>query len=132
MNGSGAVRRWVGVLALVTSACGLLEGFHLSASNLQIGPNPAVPGDEVIATFFIDIAPLMRHEIILRIDDQEHVRITGTEEPSRPYVLSLGDAADLIAEYGTGMHSARIEVRVDEKDESARTQSFSFELRSAP
>ena len=132
MNGSTAVRRWVGLLALATTACGLLEGFHISASNLQIGPNPAVPGDEVVATFFYDVAPLMRHTIIFSINDQEHLRFDSTELPSRPYVLSLGDAADLITEYGTGTHSARIEIRVDEKNESAKTQSFSFELRAAP
>ena len=132
MNGK-AVRRGMRVLALaLLTACGLLEGFHLSASNLQVGPNPAVPGDEVMASVYVDITPIERHTIILTINDTEHLRVTSAQEPTRPLVLTLGDAADLIAEYGTGTHSARVEVVAEEKGRSARTQSYSFELRSAP
>lgn len=132
MNGK-AVRRGVGLLAIaLAGACGLLEGFHLSASNLQVGPNPAVPGDEVMASVFVDITPLERHTIILAINDTEHLRVTSDQEPTNPVILILGDAADLIAEYGTGMHSARVEVIAEEKGRSARTQSYTFELKAAP
>ena len=132
MNGN-AVRRGMGLLALaLLTACGLLEGFHLSASNLQVGPNPAVQGDDVLASVSVDITPIERHTIILTINDMEHLRVTSAQEPTRPLVLTLGDAADLIAEYGTGTHSARVEVVAEEKGRSARTQSYSFELRSAP
>ena len=132
MNGKPA-RRGVGLLAIaLMTACGLLEGFHLSASNLQVGPNPAVPGDKLMASVFVDITPLERHTIILTINDIEHLRLTSNQEPTTPVVMVLGDATDLIAEYGTGTHFARVEVIADEKGRSAKTQSQSFELRSAP
>lgn len=133
MNGSKAVRNGMGLLAiaLAASACGLLGGFHLSASNLQIGPNPAAPGDEVVATFNMSIAPLERYSVILLINGAEHVRVTSSSTPSTPYILVLGDAADLITKYGTGAHSARIEVLAEEQNERARTQSYNFELRTS-
>lgn len=120
------------MLALASTACGMFGGFHLSASNLQIGPNPAVPGDQVQGSVFVDVSPIERHTIILFIDDTEHLRETSTQQPSSPVILSLGDAADLIAEYGTGVHSARVEVRAEERGRTARTQTYNFELRAAP
>ena len=32
---------------LVSTACSDLGGFHLRASDLEIGPDPAVPGDQI-------------------------------------------------------------------------------------
>ena len=77
--------------------------------------------------------PVQRHTIILTIDDVEHTRVTSNEAPAIPYVITLGDAADLIATYGAGTHTARVEVRAEEENETARTQTVEFELReSAP
>lgn len=128
MSGSKAVR---GVLAavLAITACSELGSFHLSASGLDIAPTPAVPGDVVVASFLVILAPIQRHTIVVMIDNTEHVRVTSNEVPPRPYVITLGDAADLISAYGTGTHSAHIEVRAEEANETARTQSVGFELR---
>lgn len=115
------------VLAMVSCS----SGSHLSASNLQIGPNPAGPGDVVMASVDILVSPVQRHTIILTIDGSEHFRATSSEAPERPFVINLGDAADLIASYGTGVHAARVEVRAEESSERARTQSAGFELRAS-
>ncbi|MGH7678313.1 MAG: hypothetical protein ACRENU_07600 [Gemmatimonadaceae bacterium] len=123
MNGGKAVL--VAMLAL--TAC--LDDFHLSASNLDIGPNPAVPGDTLVASFLVSMIPVQRHTVIVTIDNAEYLRVTSNERPPIPYVITLGDAADLIATYGAGAHVARVEVRAEEKGESARTQSVSFELQ---
>ena len=128
MRGSKAVRAGAFAAALAMAAC---KEFHLSASNLEIGPNPAVPGDVVVASFVVTLAPLQRHTIRVIIDSTEHVAVTSTERPPIPYVLTLGDAADLISAYGEGTHSAHIVVRAEDADRTARTQSFSFELRQA-
>ena len=128
MIGSKALRAGALTATLAMTAC--LGDFHLSASNLDIGPNPAVPGDVVVATFLVILAPIQRHTVIVMIDDQEHLRVTSNQVP-RPYVLTLGAATDLIATYGAGTHSARVEVRAEEEGESARTQSAAFELRDA-
>lgn len=116
---------------LVSTACSDLGGFHLRASDLEIGPDPAVPGDQMVATLIVILAPVQRHSVILTINDTEHSRVTSGDAPAIPYVISLGDAADLIATYGIGTHSARVEVHADEANESARTRSVTFELRDA-
>jgi hypothetical protein len=128
MNGSKAMR--VAVAAtLASTAC--LGDLHLSASQLEISPVSAVPGDVVVASVLINVVPAQRNTIILTIDDKEHHRVTSNQAPAIPYVITLGDAADLIATYGTGVHSARIEVRAEEAGETARTQAAAFELKEA-
>ena len=124
MRGSRAL----GAVAAVMAMTACLSDFHLSASSLEIGPNPARPGDAVVASVIVIVNPVQRHTIILTIDGAEHYRVMGTEAPPRPLLIQLGDAADLIATYGAGPHSARVEVRAEEASETARTQTASFEL----
>jgi hypothetical protein len=107
------------------------EEFHLSTSALQIVPNPAVPGDLVAAAFVLRLIPMQRHTMIVVIDGAEHLRVTRDDLTEIPVVLELGDAADLIATYGTGAHTAYIEVRALEANEKTRTRSASFQLNPA-
>lgn len=124
MSGSKVLHAVAAVVAI--AAC--FSDFHLSASNLQIAPSPARPGDLVVASVVVIVSPVQRHTIILTIDGAEHFRVTSNEALARPYVITLGDAADLIATYGPGTHSARVEVRAEDANEIARTQTASFEL----
>jgi len=101
---------------------------HLSTSNLQIAPNPAGPGDMVVASFVLSLVPLQQYTIVVLIDDTEYLRVTTSEQPALPVVIQLGDADALIARYGAGAHFARIEVRADEDNEVTRTAPTSFEL----
>lgn len=103
--------------------------FHMSASELGIGPNPAVPGDDVVASFFLSLIPTQRHTIIVIIDESEHMRVTSSQAPGIPVILELGDAADLISEYGTGAHE--VYVMVHAGDEAARTQSVTLQLNAS-
>ena len=120
-------------MLLATAACSDLGGLRLRASDLQIGPNPAVPGDQMVATLIVLLAPVQPHTVVLTINGTEHSRFASSDAPPIPYVIELGDAADLIAAYGTGTHSARVEVHAEEANETARTRSVSFELQaSAP
>jgi hypothetical protein len=131
MRRSKTIRRaalMVGAI-LATSAC--FGDFHLSATNLQIGPNPAVPGDELVASVLIALVPTQRHTIILRIDDTEHLRVTSNEAPAIPTLIQMGEASALITQYGVGTHTAYVEVRAEDEDETARTQAVGFELREA-
>ena len=125
MNRRLALRALAGLF--VTTAC--FSDLQLSAFNLEVGPTPAVPGDVVVATVELIVNPLQRHTIILTIDGVEHFRETRTETPERPYIITLGDAAGLLATYGPGTHLARIELRAEEDNELARTQAAAFELR---
>ena len=100
--------------------------FHLSTSNLDIGPNPAVPGDMVVASFLVSLLPTQNHTIVVIIDDEEHMRVESNDPPPIPVVIQLGDAADLIATYGLGDHEVYIQVHA--RDEAARTQSVVLQL----
>lgn len=131
MRRSKALRGVALAALLVLAACSDLGGFRLRASDLEIGPNPAVPGDQMVASLIVLLAPVQRHTVILTINDTEHSRVTSNDAPAIPYVISLGDAAGLIATYGTGTHFARVEVHADEANESASTRSVAFELRDA-
>lgn len=120
-----------GVLATVLAVAACFGDFHLSASQLEIGPNPAVPGDVVVVSFVVMLSPIQRHTVRVMIDDTEHVAVTSSEQPRQPSVITLGDAADLIATYGIGTHSVRVEVRAEEENRTAKTRTASFELRQA-
>jgi hypothetical protein len=111
--------------ALGATGC---EEFHLSTSALQIVPNPARPGDAVTAVFVLRLIPNQRHTMIVTIDGAEQLRVAHDELTEIPVVLELGDAADLIATYGTGDHTARVEVRVPEANESTHTRTVAFTL----
>ena len=113
------------ILALV-AAC---NNFHISTSDLAISPNPAVPGDAVIATFVLNLIPQQSHTMIVVIDDTEHLRLTSSDDTRAPITIQLGDAADLIAQYGAGEHTAYVRVIANESDEATRTQAVGFELR---
>jgi len=116
-----------GILAAILAATACNE-FHLSTSNLEIGPTPAIPGDMVVASFRLRLLPIQSHTIIVFIDTEEHLRVTSSQAPAFPVVLELGDAADLIARYGTGDHAVFIEVHANEANESTRTQSAIISL----
>ena len=119
------------VLALMVAVVTACSDFQLSAFNLDIGPNPAEPGETVIAAFNLVLAPRQPYTVILTIDNEEHSRVTHNDQPPFVQTIELGDAADLIATYGEGVHTARVEVVAEDKNESSRTASRSFELRQA-
>ena len=112
-------------VALGIAGCG---DFHLSMSDLTISPLPARPGDMVVASFILNLIPPERRTIIVVIDSTEHMRITHSDAINNPIVLELGDAADLIAQYGAGQHAAHVRVHADESDEATRTPWTQFLL----
>jgi hypothetical protein len=116
--------------ALAPMAC---ADFHLSTSNFDVSPNPARAGDEIVAVFILSLIPTQSHTITVLIDDTPYLQVTNSGPPALPVVVELGDAADLIARYGPGAHTARIEVHANAENESTRTASVSLELvGSAP
>lgn len=120
--------RVAALAALLALAC---SEFHLSASQLQVGPNPAVPGDVVVASFFLSLIPMQRHTVRVMVDGKQHLSLTSTEPPAIPFLITLGNAADLIATYGAGSHSVHVEVRAEDADRTARTQAVGIELRQS-
>ncbi|HUG41107.1 MAG TPA: hypothetical protein VMM12_11510 [Longimicrobiales bacterium] len=129
----GDTCRWKSALVLALGAIlagtGCTEDLHLSASNLEIGPNPARPGDAMVATLLVSLIPTQYHTYVLFIDGEEHLRMSSAEPPAIPVIIELGDASNLINAYGTGEHAAYVEVRLD--DRSVRTAWVDFVLQEA-
>lgn len=115
-------------LGLILAGTGCGEDFLLSASDLEIGPDPARPGDAMVATLLVTLIPTQQHTYILFIDEEEHLRVSSDEQPAIPVIIELGDAADLIDAHGTGAHTAFVEVRLDDSGRSARTAWVDFAL----
>ncbi|MBR9991179.1 MAG: hypothetical protein KFH98_15565 [Gemmatimonadetes bacterium] len=115
--------------ALALPALSACSDFHMAASSLDIGPNPAVPGDMVVASFLLSLVPTTNHTIVFIIDDAEHLRIESNAPPAIPVIIEVGSAADLIDMYGPGDHEAY--VRVFANDDSARTEAVVFRLNAA-
>ncbi|HUG39153.1 MAG TPA: hypothetical protein VMM12_01645 [Longimicrobiales bacterium] len=131
----GDTRRWksalVLALGLILAGTGCSDDFLLSASDLEIGPDPASPGDAMVATLLVTLIPTQHHTYVLFIDEEEHLRVSSDEQPAIPVIIELGDAAALIDAYGTGAHTAYVEVRLDDSGRSARTAWVEFTLQAA-
>lgn len=118
-------------IALPVTAMACTPDLLLSAGQLEIGPNPAQPGDTVSFVFQLTIVPAQSYTVIALIDGMEHQRATRTETINGPFETKVGDAADLIARYGPGTHTGGIEVQLHERNRIARTASRQFVLESA-
>ena len=116
-------------VAFVASGCADL---FLRARELEISPNPAQTGDTVSFVFRLSVIPEQDYTILAFIDSTEHVSAAGFEAVDGPFVLKVGAADDLIAQYGLGTHTGYVEVRLNARDRTARTANASFELRVPP
>jgi hypothetical protein len=120
-------------LGLAIGAPGCAPDLLLSASNLEITPNPAQAGQAVTFTFTLTVIPGQGFTIIVLIDGTEHSRLTRFEAvEDRLIVVDLGDAAALISRYGLGTHIGGIEVRLHDQNRTAGTATKMFELQNAP
>lgn len=120
------------VLSLaVAAAAGCNDDLHLSVVQLDVGPDPARPGDRVQASVEVNILPAQRHGIYLFIDGQEHLRLSNDGAPPFPVILQLGEAEDLIETYGVGEKEVYVEVRLQSSDEIARSQTATFVLEAS-
>lgn len=117
------------VLALSSSSC--KTPVSLSASGLEVIPNPAHAGDSVSFLFALTVVPRQGFTITTRIDGILHRSESRNEQVDDLIVQSMGDAADLIAVYGLGVHLAAVEVRLDNGVRTVST-SRTFELQDVP
>ena len=120
----------VGIVAIVMSGC--VGDLILSTSNLQVNPNPAVPGQTVVFTFILTVVPEHSFRVVALVDDLEHTSKDYATTLSGPFDFVVGTADELIAQYGVGEHTARVEIRLLDQDNVARSAAVSFELAEAP
>ncbi|GBD32489.1 hypothetical protein HRbin33_01456 [bacterium HR33] len=103
----------------------------LVAGDLEVFPNPAQPGDSVKFVFQLTVVPKSRYVAKVLINDTEHLRLERFEAINGPMEINLGDAADLIARYGEGIHRGLVEVEVTDRSVIARSGERDFLLQSA-
>lgn len=126
-----SVTRAAFALALVLAAPGCGPDLRLAATDLQISPNPAQPGDTVVFAFMLTVIPAQGFTVIARIDGTERARVSGFEAVDGPMVIVVGDAGALISQYGLGMHLGAVEVRLDDGARAA-TANRTFVLEESP
>lgn len=118
-------------LALVLALPGCKPDLQLAATNLQVTPDPAQPGQAVTFTFHLTILPAQGYTVIAFIDEVEHTRVTGFSAHDGLFPVEVGAATDLIAQYGLGTHEGAVEVRLDDRNRSA-TAARTFTLEESP
>ncbi len=101
----------------------------LVAGDLEIFPNPAEPGDSVKFVMQLTLVPKHRYVAKVLINETEHLRLERFEAINGPVEINVGDAADLIARYGEGIHRGSVEVEVTEKSQIVRSGARDFWLR---
>jgi hypothetical protein len=116
---------WAGAVVLGFAAC--THDFQVSARNLQISPDTALPGDSVTFAFDLIVVPAQEFTINVLIDGTTDTSETRVELAQGPYVFNVGDAGDLILQYGSGTHEGAIEVRLKDGGRTA-TASRTFVL----
>ena len=104
---------FAGLAVLAIGASGCENTVSLSASGLEVIPNPAHAGDSVSLVFALTVVPRQGFTIIIRIDGVEHSRESRNEQVDDLVIHEMGDAADLISTYGLGVHLATLEVRLE-------------------
>lgn len=120
----------VAVGAVLFCACG--DTLAFGVRDLEVTPDPAQPGQAVTFAFMLTIVPAHAYTITAWIDDQVHATVTGAEVVDGPFAMPVGDAADLIAQYGPGEHAARITVELTDDGREASTGMVRFELLETP
>jgi hypothetical protein len=125
----GLIVAGLAVLTLGSSGCE--NAISVSASGLEVIPNPAHPGDSVSFVYALTVVPGQGFTITTRIDGVEHSRESRNEQVDDLVIHQMGDAADLISVYGLGVHLATVEVRLDDGGRTT-TSSRTFELQDTP
>jgi hypothetical protein len=96
---------------------------------LEISPDSASAGDLVTFSFVYSVAPEQWYSLVAIVDDTDvtgdrlNVWFRGQHE------LRLGDAADLIDQFGVGTHAGRVELRLEESGMVLSTRATAFELQ---
>ena len=119
------------VLGVILAASGCHPDLRLAATGLRVSPDPAQPGQTVSYSFTLTVIPAHDFTVVARIDGTEQARVTRFEAVDGPFVLDVGDAGDLIARYGLGMHVGAVEVRLEDRNRTT-SASRTFELQATP
>ncbi len=113
----------------VMGGCKIGEDKAFSIGVLFISPNPAQQGDVVTFTFDLIVIPERSFTVTAFIDDMAHTSQTFQQRQNGLFDFEVGDAGDLIAQYGLGTHTGRVEVLIAPDDELLANSARNFELQ---
>ena len=116
-------------IVLGTAACSDSLTFQIAA--LEVAPSSAQAGDSVGFEFMLIVIPSRTVDLTAFIDGEIHHTQTITGAFNGPFTWTLDDAADLIDQYGTGLHTAQVRAVDRESNRSVETSPVSFELVAA-
>jgi hypothetical protein len=108
--------------------CGLVENVTLEAFNLQVVPTPAQEGDLVSFDFRLNVAASAPVSLSALIDGEEYSTQTVPSFYSGVFTWEIGDAADLIARFDLGDHTAQVRIRESDGGHTAATEQVTFTL----
>ena len=112
--------------------CGLVENLTLEAFDLQVSPTPAQEGDLVSFNFRLTVAASGPLSLTALIDDEEYGTNTAPSVFAGVFNWEIGDAADLIARFDLGDHTAQVRVLDPASGHTATTEQVTFTLEAAP
>lgn len=104
-------------------------GNVVRVGNARVVPSPAVAGDTVELVFDLVIAPERTFAVTAFVDGAARASQTRTGSFDGVFELVMGTGADLIAAFGPGFHSARLDLRVSDPGSVIVNQGTLFELR---
>ena len=114
---------------VLPSGCKIGEDKAFSIGVLFISPNPAQQGDVVTFTFDLIVIPERSFTVTAFIDDMAHTSQTFRLQQNGLFDFEVADADDLIAQYGLGSHTGRVEVLIAPDDELLANSAQNFELQ---
>jgi hypothetical protein len=116
---------------MAQAAAGCFAGPDLVADVglLEIGPDSATAGDTVTFTFVYSVAPEQWYVLAAMVDDTEVTSDRLNVWFRGQHRFELGDAADLIDQFGVGIHAGRVELRLEESGRVFSTSPVGFVLQ---
>ena len=104
-------------------------GSVVRVGNMRVVPDQAAAGDTVKLVFDLVIAPERTFTMTAFVDGVARASETRTGSFDGVFEVVVGTGADLIAVFGAGFHSARLDLRVSDPGSVIVNQGALFELR---
>jgi len=117
------------VTTMSVGSCKLGEDTAFQIGALTIGPNPAEAGQDVTFAFGLTIVPEKRVTITAFINDVAYHSEEKILFWDSLYELELGSADPMIAQFGVGVHTARVQVFIIDEGRTLANSPIAFELR---
>ncbi len=125
-------RLWAAAtIGTVLGLPGCSDSLTFRIAGLEVVPSSAQAGDQVAFEFILTVIPSRTVDLTAFIDGETYKTQTITGAFDGPFEWTHGDAADLVDQYGTGLHTAQVRAVDRESNRSVQTNPVTFELTAA-